>query len=169
MFRNLITVTGIFSIFAIFFFFIKPDWVKQIYSTPTAGTPLTSAKVTARIPLDRLSARETPKDKSAFLLVDALPNGDDVSGKVVEDVGDDLPSRSTPYLLIINKTNNTMRFCRLSPNVKKVTLRGMVSPEVKLMESSAATGSPYQATLWIPAAMDVLLEFDVSLATPSRS
>jgi len=169
MFRSLFTVVGILSVFAVFFFFIKPDWVKQIYSTPTASGPLTSIKVTARIPLDKLAAKETPKDKSQFILVDPLPNGDDVSAKIVEDVGDDLPSRSTPYLLIVNKTNNTMRYCRLSPHVKKIALRGMVSPEVKLNEMPASGGAPYQAILWVPTAVELLLEFELSLASPARS
>lgn len=169
MFRNLFTVLGIMSVFAVFFFFIRPDWIKQISSTPTSAGPAVAVRVNAKLPADRLAAKDTPKDKNSFLAVDSLPNGDEVHPKMVEDVGDDLPSRSAPYLLVINKSNNTMRFCRLNENVKKVMLRGNMPSEVKLQEVSNIPNTPYQAIIWVPMAIDLLLEFEVMITAPARS
>ena len=36
MFRNFFTVLGVASVFAVFFFFIRPDWIKQLSSSPTS-------------------------------------------------------------------------------------------------------------------------------------
>jgi len=166
--RNLFTVLGIVSIFAVFFFFIKPDWVKQIYSSPSAQGPTAQVKVHAKLPAERLAARDTLRDKNTFLQLEGVAAADD-SGKIVEDVGDDVPTRSAPYLLVINKSTNTLRYCRMNANVKKVSLRGGSPPEVKLQEVTTNSNMPYQAIIWVPQAMDLHLEFDVAIPAPTRS
>jgi hypothetical protein len=165
MIRNLFTVFGIVSIFAVFFFFIKPDWVKQIYSSPGAQGPTTQIKILAKLPGDRLAAKDTLRDKNSFLRIE---NGDD-GGKIVEDVGDDVPARSAPYLLVINKATNTLRYCRMSTQVKKVSLRNGSPQEVKLQEITSNSNMPYQAIIWVPSAIDLYLEFELAIPSPSRS
>lgn len=165
--RNLFTVLGIVAVFGVFFFVINPDWIKHIASNqPPVGQGL-ATKVNARLAGDRLRQSELPKEKGGFLHVDES-TGADVAQKIVEDVGEDVPSRNSPYLLVINKSTNSLRYCRLGSGVRKVQLK-LAYPDVKLQEVPTTPGGPYQAIIWIPQAMDLQLEFDVALTSAARS
>jgi hypothetical protein len=168
MVRNLLAVMGIIAVFGVFFFFIKPDWIKQLSSSPTPPGPTVVTKVNARLAAERLAKKDLPKDKGGLLYVEHLPGGEDYSGKIVEDVGDDLPSRNTPYLLVVNKSNNSMRYCQLGSGVRKATLRANY-PDVRIQEVSNTPGGPYQVIIWVPSAQDLQLEFEVATPAPTRS
>ncbi len=168
MVRNLFAVLGIVAVFGVFFFFIKPDWIKQISSSPAPAGPTVVTKVNARLAADRLTKKDLPQDKGGLLHVEQLPGGEDFSGKVVEDVGDDLPSRTTPYLLVVNKATNTMRYCRLGSGVRKASLRATY-PDVRIQEVTNTPGGPYQVIIWVPMAQDLQLEFEVATPAPTRS
>ncbi|MCE9529968.1 MAG: hypothetical protein K8T89_02325 [Planctomycetes bacterium] len=169
MVRNIFMLFGIASVFAIVFFFIKPDWIKQISSSPTPQGPGVMTKVNGRLSSERLLAKIPPKDKGGLLQIDPMPNGDDHSLTIVEDVGEDLPSRNTPYMLVINKSTNVLRYCRLSPSVRKATLRGTVPSDVKFQEVANTPGGPYQIIIWVPSAMDLPMEFDLMVNSTPRS
>jgi hypothetical protein len=167
--RNFFTVFGIFSIFAVFFFFIRPDWIKEISSSPHAQNVGAISKVTARLASERLTTHELTKEGGGVLQIDPLPTGEDVSAKIVEEVGDDLPSRNSSFLLVVNKSSNTMRYCQLSQNVKKVMVRGVLPPDVKFQEVTTTSGGPYQVVIWAPNAIDVPLEIELMMAPRARS
>ena len=57
MFRNVFTAFGAVCVVAVFFFFIRPDWIKQVSSSP-AQPQGTTHKVNARLAGDRLTSRE---------------------------------------------------------------------------------------------------------------
>ncbi len=169
MLRNSLTALGIMSIFGVFFFFVRPDWIKPVSSQPGSQSPLLATKVHARLAADRLLAGHMVKENGGFLQFEHASASEGVAPRIVEDVGDDLPSRNTAYLLIVNKSNNSMRYCRLGASVKKISLRGSTPPEVKLQELTSVPGSPYQAVIWLPAAMDLQLEFELQVPSPARS
>ncbi len=161
MVRHTLTVAGILSIFGVFFFFIKPDWIKQISSNPVSSTGATTSVVYAKLSAQRLKVKQMPRDKGGLLEIDAAASGEDMCSKIVEDVGEDLPSRNAPYLLVINVSDHSMRYCRLSTNVRRATLRGDLPAEVQMQEVVNTPGGPYQVIIWIPNAIDVPLEFEV--------
>ncbi len=163
--RNLLTVLGIVAIVGIVFLIIKPDWIKQIASSPPPSGPGVMTKVSVRLSADRLRQPDLPKDTAGFLHIDG---GGDAAQKIVEEVGDDLPSRNSPYLLVVNKSTNAMRYCRLGAGVRKVSLK-LAYPDVKFHEIPTTPGGPYQAIIWVPQAMDLQLEIDVALNSPARS
>ena len=168
MVRNFFSVLGLVSVFAVFFFFIRPDWMKQISSSPNSPVQGITTKLNARLVSDRLVARESSRENGGFLQIETLPSGEDVSSKIVEDVGDDLPSRNASFVLVLNKSNNSMRYCRLNANVKKVALRGSLPSDVKFQEVTTTPGGPYQVLIWVPAAIDLQLEIEMLIPTPSR-
>ena len=94
-----------------------------------------------------------------------MPSGEDHTSKIVEDVGEDLPSRNTAYLLVINKSNNSMRYCRLGASVRKVSLCGNLPADVKFQEVANTPGGPYQVIVWVPSAIDLQLEFELVIAS----
>lgn len=165
--RNLFTVLGILAVFAVFFLAIRPEWIKQIASSPTAPTSQATNKVNARLSAERLRQADLPKDKGGFLQVDETAGAD--AGKlIVEEVGEDLPSRNSPYLLIVNKSTNAMRHCRLGSSVRKIGLK-IAYPDVRIQEVPTTPGGPYQVIIWIPQATDLQLEIDVAATSTSRS
>jgi len=163
MIRNLFTIIGIVSILGVIFFFIRPDWIKNISSSPKPDPSGAVTKVNAKLSAERTMAKILPKDKGGLLQIEPQANGEDHSLTIVEDVGEDLPSRNSPYILVINKANSTMRYCRLSPIVKKASLRGICPHDVKFQEVPSTPGSPYQVIIWVPTAMDIPLEFELLL------
>lgn len=169
MIRNFFTIFGIVSVFGVFFFFIRPDWIKQISSSPHSHNAGVVAKVTARLASERLTAREVAKEGGGLLQIDALSTGEDVSAKIVEEAGDDLPSRNSSFLLVINKSTNVMRYCQLSQSVKKLMVRGTLPTDVKFQEVTTTTGGPYQVIIWLPHAIDVPLEIELMMTPPARS
>jgi hypothetical protein len=164
MFRNLFTLLGVVAVFGVFFFFIRPDWVKQISSSPTSQGPAVLTKVNANLSAERMMMKDLPKDGGGLLHFEKP----EYAPLAVEDVGDDLPSRNTPFLMVINKSNNSMRYCKLSPNVRKAALRVDYSG-VKLKEVSNTPGGPYQVIIWVPNAFDLQVELELLTAAPSRS
>jgi hypothetical protein len=166
--RNSFAVVGIFAVFAVFFFCIRPEWIKSIASNPNAAGPTTITKVNVRVAAERLSKSDLSKDRGGLLHIEASPGGEHLADKIVEEVGDDLPSRNMPYLLVVNKSNNSMRYCRLGSGVRKATLRS-IYPDVKFQEVANAPGGPYQVIIWLPAAMDLQMEFEVVTTVPTRS
>lgn len=167
--RNFFLTLGVVAVFGMFFLFIRPDWMRQISSTPSSPASAVATKVNARLAGERLNSKQLSKDKGGLFVIDAATNGEDLSTKIVEDVGDDLPSRNAPYLLVINKTDHSMRYCRLSTSVRKVSLRGTAPVDVKFQEVSNTSGGPYQVIIWVPAAIDVPLEIELLLGIPPRS
>ena len=165
VFRNLFTVLGIIAVLGVFFLIIRPDWMKQIASSPTPSSPGIVTKVNARLCADRLRQPDLPTGKGGFLHVEDTTSAE-AAQKIVEEVGEDLPSRNSPFLLIINKSTNAMRYCRLGAGVRKVHLK-LGYPDVKLQEVPTTPGGPYQAIIWVPQAMDLQLEIDVAAAARS--
>lgn len=169
MVRNFLTAFGVVSVFAVFFFIIRPDWIKQIASSPGMQGPTMMTKVNARLSADRLMAHEMPTAKGGLFKVEPQSNGEDLTSRLVEDVGEDLPSRNMPYLLVVNKSTNSMRYCRLSSSVRKASLRGTLPPDVKIQEVANTPGGPYQVIIWVPSAIDLQMEFEVMVPAPARS
>jgi hypothetical protein len=166
--RNLFAVVGIVAVIGVFFFCLRPEWIKSIASSPKDGGQTTVTKVNVRVAAERMSKSDLSKDRGGLLHIEALPGNEDLSGKIVEEVGDDLPSRNMSYLLVVNKSNNSMRYCRLGSGVRKASLRS-IYPDVKFQEVANAPGGPYQVIIWLPAAMDLQLEFEVATTVPTRS
>jgi hypothetical protein len=169
MIRNFFTALGVASVFAVFFFFIHPDWIKQLSSSPTAIAPGTVTKVSGRLSSDRLLAKQMPAEKGGLLVIEPLPTGEDHTSKIVEDVGEDLPSRNSAFLLVINKSNNSMRYCRLGSSVRKVTPCGNLPADVSFQEVVNTPGGPYQVIIWVPNAIDLQLEFELMAPSSTRS
>ncbi len=169
MIRNFFTVLGVASVFATFFFFVRPDWIKQLSSSPNSNAPGTVTKVCARLSSDRLLAKQTPTEKGGLLVIELQPSGEDLTSKIVEDVGEDLPSRNTAYILVINKSTNSMRYCRLGNCVRKVTPCGTLPADVSFQEVVNTPGGPYQVIVWVPTAIDLQLEFELMTPSPTRS
>ena len=107
MIRNFFTALGVASVFAVFFFFIHPDWIKQLSSSPTAIAPGTVTKVSRRLSSDRLLAKQMPTEKGGLLVVEPQPTGEDHTSKIVEDVGEDC-RRETP-IIFLSSTSRTIR------------------------------------------------------------
>ncbi len=168
MVRNFFTLFGIAALFTVFFFFIRPDWIKQLSSTPNSAPALTT-KVNVRLSSDRLLAKPPANEKGGFLIVEPTPSGEDHTAAIVEEVGDDLPSRNTAYLLIINKSTNSMRYCRLGASVRKVSLSGNLPPDVRFQEVANTPGGPYQVIVWVPSAIDLQMEFELITPSSTRS
>jgi hypothetical protein len=169
MVRNFFTVLGVASVFAVFFFFVRPDWIKQLSSSPNANAPGTMTKVNARLSSDRLLSKQMPTEKGGLLVIEPQASGEDHTSKIVEDVGEDLPSRNAAYLLVINKSTNSMRYCRLGNSVRKVTPCGNLPADVTFQEVVNTPGGPYQVIIWVPTAIDLQLEFDLMTPSPTRS
>jgi hypothetical protein len=167
VFRNLLTVMGIVAVVGVVFLIIKPDWIRQIASSPTPTPSGPIYKYGARLCADRLRQPELPRDHGGFLQVDETI-GTDIAQKIVEETGDDLPSRNAPYLLIVNKSTNAMRYCRLGASVRKIQLK-LAYPDVRIQEVPTTPGGPYQVIVWVPQAMDLQLEIDVAAPSPARS
>lgn len=169
MVRNFFTVLGVASVFAVFFFFVRPDWIKQLSSSPNATGLSTITKVSARLSSDRLLSKQMPTEKGGLLVIEPQASGEDHTSKIVEDVGEDLPSRNAAYLLVINKSTNSMRYCRLGNSVRKVTPCGNLPADVTFQEVVNTPGGPYQVIIWVPTAIDLQLEFDLMMPSPARS
>jgi hypothetical protein len=167
VFRNLLTVMGVFAVIGIVFLVIKPDWIKQIASNPSPPVPGPINKVNARLCGERLRLADLPKEQGGFLQVEEL-SGVDSAQKIVEEIGEDVPSRNSPYLLIVNKSTSAMRYCRLGACVRKIQLK-LAYPEVKIQQVSTTPGGPYQVIIWVPQAMDLQMEIDVAADSATRS
>ena len=165
MLRSLFTVVGIVAVLGVFFFFIRPDWMKQMSSTPVSAAPTATTKINASLSAERLGRRDLPRDKDGYLQIEQSAGSPELLTKIVEEVGEDLPSRNMPFLLIVNKANDTMRYCRLGTGVRKISLR-MAYTDVKFQEVVSTPGGPYQVVVWIPNAMDLQLEFEVAEKAP---
>lgn len=167
LFRNLFTVFGIMAVIGVVFLIIKPDWIKQIASSPEPAHRGPVTKVGARLCAERLRQPNLPTEQGGFLHVEES-NGLDPAHKLVEETGEDLPSRNAPYLLIVNKSTNAMRYCRLGSSVRKVQLK-LAHPDIRIQEVPTTPGGPYQVIIWVPQAMDVQLEIDVAAHLATRS
>jgi hypothetical protein len=67
IFRNLLTVMGIFAVIGVVFLVIKPDWIKQIASNPSPSSPGAVNKISARLCGERLRQADLPKEHGGFL------------------------------------------------------------------------------------------------------
>jgi hypothetical protein len=167
MMRNAITVLGVMGICSVFFFFIRPDWIRHIASNPDVQGTVTT-KVKARMSVERLMTKDLPKDKGGLLCMEQGVGGPDYTSLIIDELGEDLPSRNMPFILVINKSSNSMRYCRLSNNVRKICLR-VDYPGVKFQEITNTPGGPYQVMVWVPSALDLQMEFELLMNSPSRS
>jgi hypothetical protein len=157
--RNLLTVMGVVLVFGIVYFFIRPDAYSKMYSStfnPNEGEKKSLLSVSSA------TVRVNYSPKSDTLELEKGDAGNLPLIEVMEGPGLGFPSKNVPYLLLINKETNQMRYWKLSKNVTKITLRNPPSLSVKVIDRQPSNFVPaYQMEVW---SNSTELSFEVELA-----
>ena len=156
--RNLMTALGVVSIIAICIFVFRPDVYNSAFSKPVANpTPVAAGQVYCMLSAQRGTLIEdstAPTNDAMKFTLSELVEGEAV---------DVVPPSITPFLMVVNKAKNELRYWKLNKNVRKVTLRDNSNAafDVKFKELASTPTAPFQAVLWIPRETDLKLKFEL--------
>lgn len=152
-FRNFFVLACLAAIVFAFLYAARPEWFSGIVaSSDSDSKEMITRKTTLIIPAHGQSAPTSTEGTDVRQLVD------------IEDDG--LPSRVSPFVLIVNTGDRTLRHYRLSNRVQSVSLRSS-SPEVVVKKSRVVNSEgPIQLEIWIPNARELTL--DMEYLSPKR-
>jgi hypothetical protein len=154
--RNMLTALGVLAIIAISIFIFRPDLYNNAIGKPaTPQTPAPTGQVYGMLSSQRgtlIEDTSAPTDGLKFAFSEII------DGEAVDVV----PAPNVPFLLVINKSKNEMRYWKLNKNIRNVSLREGKSTafDVKFKQINAQ-GAPFQAILWVPRETDLNLKFEL--------
>jgi hypothetical protein len=152
-FRNLLAFLCVLAVIGAFLYTARPEWFRGV----TASSRSTAEST---VPQRTILTLPIPGAGSP-----SCSDGNDIRQLIdIEDRG--LPVRATPYIMVVNTGDKTVRHYRLTPNVKSVTLRAPTKDAVVKNSFTLNTESPIQLEVWIPNERELI--FDVEYTVVKR-
>jgi hypothetical protein len=151
-FRNVFAFCMVVAVVVAFIYAARPQWFTGLTAAARSEPPETvTRKTTLVLPI----GGKAP----------TAAEGTDVRSLVdMDDEG--LPSRVTPYIMVVNSGSQTIRHYRLTNNVKSVALR-TPSPDVRVKTSRVLNSKgPLQVEFWVTADREFTL--DVEYTAPKQ-
>lgn len=152
-FRNLFSFLCVLAVIGAFLYTARPEWFRGVTasSRSTAESTVTQ-RTMLTLPIPGAGSPSCSDGTDIRQLVDMEERG--------------LPVRATPYVMVINSGEKTVRHYRLTANVKSVTLRAPTKDVVVKNSFTLNAESPIQLEVWIPNERE--LTFDVEYTITRR-
>lgn len=147
--RNLFVLLCILTVIGAFLYVARPQWFTGIVASSRSDSAnLVVQKATLILPV----GRGTP----------TTPDGPDIRQLIdIEEEG--IPTRGSPYVMVVNTGDKTIRHYRLTANVKSVALR-QPNPDVIVKKPrSLNSDGPIQLEVWMPNERELTLEVEYSV------
>jgi hypothetical protein len=153
MFRNLFVLLCVATIIGAFLYAARPEWFSGLTaSSQSRPEEFATLKTTLILPQ---GGKGPP----------TCTDGTDVR-KLVELEEEGVPTRTSPYIMVVNTTAKTIRYYRLTNAVKSAGLRFPIRDVDSKASRVLNTDGPLQLELWITYERE--LAVDVEFLLPKR-
>jgi hypothetical protein len=149
--RNLFAFLCVLAVIGAFLYTARPEWFRGVTASSRPGPETSVAQRT-------LMTLPIPGSGSP-----TVTDGTDIRQLIdMEERG--LPVRATPYIMVVNTGEKTVRHYRLTPNVKAVTLRAPTKDAVMKKSFTLNSESPIQIEVWIPNEQELIFDVEYTIA-----
>jgi hypothetical protein len=151
--RNLFAFLCVLAVIGAFLYTARPEWFRGVTASSRSGAETTvTQRAILTLPIPGAGSPTVTDGTDVRQLIDMEERG--------------LPVRATPYIMVLNTGDKTVRHYRLTSNVKSVTLRAPTKDAVVKKSYTLNSESPIQLEVWIPN--DRELTFDVEYTVAKR-
>jgi hypothetical protein len=146
--RNLFMAALTISVVAVVTYAIKPDLFKQATAAGELNKSSGNSKATLLIPSN---PKASPTGVDAASLLD-----------IVDSDGEGIPSKTSPYIMIVNSIDKRIRHLRLTARVSSVTIKNKSSDVEFRTSRSTNPSAPLQVEIWTLGERELLLDVEYS-------